>query len=133
MRPGSIVRVFATIAGKEKFQLCLALPVEDGAAARFLFLNSEARFRDHYVVPDTRLSFMPASRTGETCFCFSQVVRMNERQLEAFKPTEVGVIDAVLAAELRQFADSVRSLSAADLRLVKEALDQIVYDLTPPF
>lgn len=105
----------------------------DGAAARFLFLNSEAKFQDHYVVPDTRLPFLPPSRTGNSCFCFSLIVRLNRGQIEALKPIEVGAIDLVLAEELRAFADGVRSLASADLRFVKEALDQIIYDLTSPF
>lgn len=133
MQPGSIVRVFAPVAGKEKYQLCLSLPAPEGAAARFLFLNSEAKFKDHYIVVNDRVPCLPASRTGETCFCFTSIIRMNEQQLQAMRPVELGNIDLQLARDLRSFADTVRALAPPDMRLVKEALDLIIEDLSVPF
>ncbi|WP_461381807.1 hypothetical protein [Devosia indica] len=133
LRPGSIVRIFAPVAGKEKYQLCLSLPAPDGAAARFLFLNSEAKFKDHYVVDNSRVPCLPPSRTGETCFCFTSIIRMSDQQLQVMRPTSMGEIDLQLAVDLRAFADTVRALAPADMKLVKEALDLIIEDLSIPF
>lgn len=105
----------------------------DGAAARFLFLNSEAKFKDHYIVDNGRVPCLPASRTGETCFCFTSIIRMNDQQLQSMRPVTLGQIELQLAMELRAFADTVRSLAPADMRLVKEALDLIIDDLSLPF
>lgn len=133
MQPGSIVRIFAPIAGKEKYHLCLSLPGDDGSAARLLFLNSEAKFSDHYVVENARVPCIPPSRTGNSCFCFTMIVRINSLRLESMQPVEMGMIDLDLALDLRRFCDTVRSLAPSDLKLVKAALDEIIETLAPPF
>lgn len=130
MQVGSVVKIFAATAGKHKYHLCLRV-ASDNDLARFLFINSDPSFRDLYVIDDSRLPYLPASPTGKSCFSFSLVIRMTERQLEIFEAEELGVIDYDLAQELLAFAANVRSLTKSEHGLVIEALSGLVQALEP--
>ena len=127
---GSVVAIYAAVAGYRKYHLCLTLAVEGGAAAKFLFINSDSRFEDTYPVPNDRVDCIPPNDTGESCFSFSMVPRYNADQLVNFNAKVIGEISLELAQELRDFANGVRSLARADLEAVKLALDAIIARLS---
>jgi hypothetical protein len=128
MEIGCVVEIYAAVAGYRKYHLCLKLADEDGAAC-FLFINSDPNFSGTYAVDCERLPYLPASKTGKSCFSFSMVPRHNEQQLQIFKSKVLGEIDLELAIELRSFAESVRTLARPDHVLVKKSLDAIVEKL----
>lgn len=129
MKPGDVVSIYAGSVGYRKYHLCLML-ADDKNAARFLFINSDSRFADTFVVPNARVSCIPENETGETCFSFSMIPRYNDKQLELFKAEIIGTIDIELAIELRAFVDSVRSLAAPDKTIVREALEAVIAALS---
>ncbi len=130
MEIGSVVSIYAVVAGYRKYHLCLTLAVDGGAAAKFLFINSDSRFDDTYAVPNARVNCIPPNDTGESCFSFSMVPRYNAEQLESYEARAIGEIDLDLARELREFANTVRSLARSDLDAVKGALDAIIIRLS---
>jgi hypothetical protein len=130
MQPGTVVRIFAAIAGYQKYHLCLSV-ADDNAAAKFLFINSDPRFDDTLAVDNDRVPCIPPNDTGKSCFSFSMVPRYSAHQLGALGAIEMGEIDLQLASELRTFADTVRSLAKNDMDVVKAGLDAIILRLTP--
>lgn len=59
------------------------------------------------------------------------IIRINTKQLEALEVVEMGMIDAQLARDLREYSNSVRALASPDLKLVRDALDAIIATLGP--
>lgn len=128
---GDIVRIFAPIAGYEKYHLCVKLLDESGAA-RFLFLNSNPAYEDTYAVPCERVPCLPPSETGVTAFSFSMLPTYNEKQLTIYKATRLGELSLDLARELRTFLDDVEALTRKDKLLVAAALDLIIQRRSAP-
>lgn len=95
MNPGSIVRIFVGATGYDKYHLCLCLPSSD-SAAKFLYINSDPKFKDLYVVDDQRIPCLPASPTGKSCFSFTMIPRYSQQQLSIFRATTLGHIDLAL-------------------------------------
>ncbi|SMH58203.1 hypothetical protein [Maritimibacter sp. HL-12] len=121
---GDVVRFHSTIAGKEKFHLCLGR-TENEAIFAFLFLNSGSGFRGDCVLDDGQFPGLPKSPTGKSVVSFSLLVRVKEEKLPAFGATKVGAIDGHLAGELAAFAKEVRSLTRQQQAFVVSALESL--------
>lgn len=121
---GDIVRIFAPVAGKAKYHLCILVGT-DGDAHKFIFLNSDPGYDGCYDVDCARVPCLPASRTGRTVFSFTMVVRYTDHQLKLYRAAKLGSLDAAVAAELLGFARTVSALSGTDRRAVLAALRQI--------
>ncbi len=76
---GDVVRFFSPTAGKTKYHLCLC--VNQSGKNCFLFLNSRTGYRGDYVLDDGAVPGLPRSQTGNTVVSFSQVIKMDEREL----------------------------------------------------
>lgn len=129
MQVGSVVGIYAALAGYRKYHLCLKLAETDSAAC-FLFINSDPKYAGSYVVDCERLPFLKPSDTGKSCFSFTMVPRHNQHQLEVYQAEVLGEIDLDLALELRAYADDVRTLSRPELAMVKSSLDAIIKRLS---
>lgn len=76
MKTGDIVMIYAPVAGKPKYHVCVLIP-EGERAGRFLFLNSDPAYRDCLEINCARIPFLPPSRTGKTAISFSLLVRLH--------------------------------------------------------
>lgn len=121
---GDIVRIFAPVAGRKKFHLCVDVG-SDEAASRYIYLNSNPDYASCYSVPCERVPCIEPSETGQTAFSFSMLPRYSLLQLKTYKAEKVGELDSTLASELLEFAATVRALTKAELRIVTEALTVI--------
>lgn len=120
-----VVRFNSFIAGKEKFHICIKLS-EDGERNFFLFVNSEGGFEGDLVLDDGEIPGLPKSRTGQSVVSFSQVIRMDDRQLNLAGAERVGEIDDHLVGDLLAFARSCRALSDYDKELVVHSLENVL-------
>ena len=118
---GDIVRIYAPLAGYDKYHLCLKVSDAAGAAT-FVFLNSEGGFADTFGVDCSRVPCLPASKTGKTHFSFGMLPRFNDNQLKLYNATKMGEIDPALAADLLVFAQTLKTLPKPDKALVVKAL-----------
>ena len=118
---GDIVRIFAPVAGYDKYHLCLKVS-DDAGAATFIYLNSEGGFADLFGVDCARVPCLPASATGKTHFSFGMLPRFNDNQLRLYKATKMGEIDPALASDLLAFAQTLKTLSKPEKVLVVNAL-----------
>ena len=84
MKSGDIVKIFAPIAGYDKYHFCVAIP-ENGNAGSFLFLNSDPNFKDCLSVDCAKIPFLPVSETGKTAISFSIMMRYNDDKLRIYK------------------------------------------------
>jgi hypothetical protein len=118
---GDIVKIFAPQAGHKKYHLCICVADENNAA-KFLYLNSDPTYDGTYIVECERVPCIPPSDTGKTAFTFAIIVRYTDRQRRLYQAEVLGRLDKVLAAELYEFASSVRTLNARDRAMVLQAL-----------
>lgn len=121
---GDVVRFHSTIAGKEKFHLCLGR-TENETIFAFLFLNSGSGYKGDCVLDDGQIPGLPRSPTGKSIASFSLLVRVREDKLPILGATKTGAIDAHLAGELAAFAKGVRSLTRQEQNFVVSALEGI--------
>jgi hypothetical protein len=121
---GDIVRLYSTIAGKEKFHLCLGR-TENETIFAFLFLNSSSGYKGDCVLDDGQISGLPKSPTGKSVVSFSQIIRIKEEKLVVLSATKIGAIDAHLAGELAAFAKEVRALTRQEQVFVASALESL--------
>ena len=121
---GDIIRFHSTIAGKEKFHLCLGR-TEDETIFAFLFLNSGSGFKGDCVLDDGQIPGLPKSPTGKSVVSFSLLVRVREDKLSVLRATKTGAIDAHLAGELASFAKAVGSLTRQEKAFVVSALESL--------
>lgn len=119
---GDIIRLYSTIAGKEKFHLCLGR-TENETIFAFLFLNSGSGYKGDCVLDDGQIPGLPKSPTGKSVVSFSQIIRVKEEKLGVLGATKIGAIDAHLAGELAAFAKGVRSLTRQEQAFVVSALE----------
>lgn len=125
---GDIVAIVASTTGYKKYHLCVHVGT-DGAAHRFLFLNSDPSFAGTFVVPCARVPCIPPSDTGNTAFSFNMMPRYNDNQLKLFKAEKKGALDKALAAELALFADhhaNVKGLNSEERATVRAAFKFII-------
>lgn len=121
---GDVIRFHSTIAGKEKFHLCLGR-TENETIFAFLFLNSGSGFKGDCVLDDGQIPGLPKSPTGKSVVSFSMIVRVRDEKLPVFGATKTGAIDAHLAGELAAFAKGVRSLTRQEQAFVVSALESL--------
>lgn len=121
---GDVIRFHSTIAGKEKFHLCLGR-TEHEAIFAFLFLNSGFGFKGDCVLDDGQIPGLPKSPTGKSVVSFSLLVRVREDKLPVSGATKTGTIDANLAGELASFAKAVGSLTRQEKAFVVSALESL--------
>lgn len=121
---GDVVRFHSTIAGKEKFHLCLGRN-EHQTIFAFLFLNSGSGYKGDCVLDDGEIPGVPKSPTGKSVVSFSLLVRVREDKLPVLGATKTGAIDAHLAGELAAFAKSARSLTRQEQAFVVSALESL--------
>ncbi len=122
---GDIVKIFAPVAGHDKYHLCVLVGI-DGAAHQFLFLNSEAAgFAGCYEVSCARVPCLPPSDTGKTVFSFTMVPRYTDAQLKLHKAAKMGVLEKALAQELLEFAKTALALTDAEKKTVLAALKML--------
>src|SRR4051794_23790766 len=107
---GDIVRIYAPVAGRKKFHLCIETG-SDERASKFLYLNSNPTYAGCYSVPCHRVPCIEESDTGMTAFSFSMLPRYSVAQLKTYKAEKIGEIDPELAAELLQFAQTLNTLT----------------------
>lgn len=121
MNPGDVVRVYAPVAGYKKFHFCVCIPA-DGAAGRFLYLNSDPNNKDCLVIDCNRIPFLPASDTGVTAISFSIAARYTAEKLDLYEAEVLGVMPRDVVEEMVQFIDTVRSMPKPDRTIVKNVL-----------
>lgn len=121
---GDVIRFYSTIAGKEKFHLCLGR-TENETIFAFLFLNSGSGYKGDCVLDDGQVPGLPKSPTGKSVVSFSQIIRVKEQKLGVLRATKTGAIDAQLAGELAAFAKGVRSLTRQEQAFVVSALESL--------
>ena len=121
---GDVIRFHSTIAGKEKFHLCLGRTEHETIFA-FLFLNSGSGFKGDCVLDDGQIPGLPKSPTGKSVVSFSLLVRVRDDKLPALGATKTGAIDAHLAGELASFAKAVGSLTRQEKAFVVSALESL--------
>ncbi|MCA0961036.1 hypothetical protein [Salipiger bermudensis] len=121
---GDIIRLYSTIAGKEKFHICLGR-TENETVFAFLFLNSGSGYKGDCVLDDGEIPGLPKSPTGKSVVSFSQIIRIKEEKLGVLGATKTGTIDAHLAGELAAFAKEVRSLTRQEQAFVVSALESL--------
>ena len=121
---GDVIRFHSTIAGKEKFHLCLGRTEHETIFA-FLFLNSGSGYKGDCVLDDGQIPGLPKSPTGKSVVSFSLLVRVRDDKLPALGATKTGAIDAHLAGELAAFAKGVRSLTRQEQAFVISALESL--------
>jgi hypothetical protein len=121
---GDIVKIYAPIAGRNKFHLCVDVGSHE-KASRFIYLNSNPNYSSCYSVPCERVPCIEPSETGQTAFSFSMLPRYSFAQLKTYKAEKVGELDASLAAELLAFAETLNTLTKAELLVVSNALASI--------
>ena len=83
---GGVIRFHSTIAGKEKFHLCLGR-TENETIFAFLFLNSGSGFKGDCVLDDGQIPGLPKSPTGKSVVAFSLLVRVRDDVAPKFHPT----------------------------------------------
>lgn len=121
---GDVVRFHSTLAGKEKFHLCLG-QTENETVFAFLFLNSRPGYKGDCVLDDGEIAGLPKSPTGKSVVSFSQIIRVKEDKFSVLGATKTGEIDAHLAGELAAFAKVVKSLTRQERALVVSALESL--------
>lgn len=121
---GDVIRFHSTIAGKEKFHLCLG-QTDNETIFAFLFLNSGFGFKGDCILDDGKIPGLLKSSTGKSVVSFSMIVRVKEDRLPVLGATKTGTIDAHLASELAAFAKGVGSLTAKERRFVTTALESL--------
>lgn len=121
MNPGDVVRIYAPVAGYKKFHFCVCIP-GDGAAGRFLYLNSDPNNKDCLVIDCNRIPFLPASETGVTAISFSIAARYTAEKLDLYEAEVLGVMPRDVVEEMVGFIDTVRSMPKPDRAIIKEVL-----------
>lgn len=124
---GDIIQIFSPIAGYNKYHLCISVGT-DGAASKFLFLNSDPSFQGTYAIKCDKVPCIPASDTGFTAFSFNLLVRYNNHQLGIFKAQKLGELDKGLAADLLAFVldkNNPMALTRPERDIVAAALKAI--------
>src|SRR5215212_5361767 len=86
---GDIVRIYAPVAGRNKFHLWIEAGSDD-RASKFLFLNSNPNYVGSYSVPCDRVPCIEESDTGVTAFSFSMLPRYSASQLKTYKAEKIG-------------------------------------------
>jgi hypothetical protein len=119
---GDVVRFHSTIAGKEKFHLCLGR-TEQETIFGFLFLNSGHGYKSDCILDDGQIPGLPKSPTGKSVVSFSLLVKVKEDKLAVLGATKTGAIDAHLAGELAAFAKRARSLTRHEQAFVVSVLE----------
>ena len=122
---GDIVHADSALADHPKYHICVLECGDDGSAACFLFLNSETGWRGDCVLNCAEIPCIPASRTGLSVVSFSQIVRMNARQLQLFRAKKIGRLDPKVARKLEAFAKTVPTLTKQERKIILEALSKI--------
>lgn len=124
MRVGDIVRIYAPVAGYDKYHFCICIP--DGASAgKFLFLNSDPGYRDCLAIDCARIPLLPPSDTGVTAISFSLLVRYNAEKLALYRPTVLGAMPMDVVLQMLEFLKTVRSLPNPDKAVVVTALESL--------
>lgn len=124
---GDIVEIFAPQAGHKKYHLCIASG-DTQVAHQFLYLNSDPSFDETLVVDCSRVPCIPKSKTGKTVFTFAILPRYSNDQLKLYAAKCLGVIDPELAADVRVFVRTVKTLTASERKRVIAALDLMCCD-----
>src|ERR1700690_2026028 len=122
---GEIVRIFAPIAGKNKYHLCIAIGSDD-VPSQFIFLNSNPNYAGSFSVPCARVPCIDPSETGVTAFSFSMLPRYSNAQLKTYRAAKVGDLDPNLAEEILKFVQSdLKTLTRTELSIVVVGLTAI--------
>jgi len=127
---GDIVRIYAPVAGRNKYHLCIEIGSDD-SASKFLYLNSNPNYASCYSVPCERVPCIAPSDTGQTAFSFSMLPRYSAAQLKTYKAEKIGELDSGLAADLLAFAKTLKTLTTSDLLVVTTALAAISAKVRP--
>ena len=122
---GDVVRFYSSTAGHLKYYICIKEVIDPNAAV-FLFLNSKSGWRGDFVLPLGAIPCIPSSSTVESIVSFSDLVRVNSRQLTLFKASVLGTLPPAAARSLETHAQTVPTLNAQDRKLVLAGLAQIV-------
>ena len=125
MKAGDVVKIYAPVAGYNKYHFCVCIP-ENETAGKFLYLNSDPEYRDTLSIDCSRIPFLPPSRTGKTAVSFTSVARYNTERLELFQAEVLGEMPDDIIHEMFTFAQSVRSLTRSDKQLVIEVLEALL-------
>jgi hypothetical protein len=125
MNPGDVVRIYAPVAGYKKYHFCVCLPA-DGAAGRFLYLNSDPNNKDCLIIDCPRIPFLPESETGVTAISFSMAARYTAEKLDLYEAEVLGKLPPDVIKEMVVFIDSVRSMPRPERVLVKEVLTSLL-------
>jgi hypothetical protein len=125
MKPGDVVRIYAPVAGYKKFHFCVCLPT-DGAAGKFLYLNSDPEYKDCLVIDCKRIPFLPQSETGVTAISFSVFARYTDEKLQIYGAEVLGRMPDDVLQEMAAFTDTVRSMPKSDLAGMKKGLVEVM-------
>ena len=124
MKIGDIVKIFAPVAGYEKYHFCVCIP-ENGNAGCFLFLNSDPTYKDCLAVDCNRIPCLPVSKTGKTAISFSLLMRYNEEKLRLYSAQVIGDMPKDVLAEMIEFTNTVTSLPSNDRATLLGTLNKL--------
>lgn len=119
--PGDIVHIFAPIAGKKKYHVCVCGLNENGVA-QFLFFNSGGGYQADFVLPGDVLDCLPVSPTGKSIISCSIVVRYTANQLKQFDVKVIGKLPNDIGVELIEFLKKNPALNGSEKRAVVNGL-----------
>lgn len=125
MKAGDLVRIYAPIAGYNKYHFCICIP-DDNNSGKFLFLNSDPNYKDCLPVACSRVPQIPPSDTGVTAISFSLLARYNSEKLDLYKAEVLGEMPLDVIADMRDFLATVRSLPKPDKLFIKAVLDSLL-------
>lgn len=108
--PGDIVRIFAPIASKHKFHLCV-MPAWEEHPNRFLFFNSHGGNESDFPIDRVYADCLPQSATGISVLSCSLVVRYTDAQLSLFQAKELGKISPLVCRSLSDFIRRCQALT----------------------
>jgi hypothetical protein len=115
-QPGDVVRVFSTIAGKQKYHLCVAL---DGS---YLFLNSPrpaTRLGD-LAIPCANFPFIASTPSGLSVICCSTIVKLSSADQR--KAVVLGRCDKAVLLAVLKFVEDNEVLTPEETDLLIDSL-----------
>lgn len=115
--PGDIVQIYAPVAGKPKYHLCVCAWAE-GSTAQFLYINSNQGYEADYILDCAKVPCIPPSSTGDTVISCNIVARYTDHQLNIYRAQKIGTLDIAVVRDLVAFVEVTPALTRGEKRLI---------------
>lgn len=118
MKPGEVYQIYSTIAGKQKYHLCVAL------SGGFLFLNSPKpkSYEGDVTVSNAELPFLPPTPSGLSVVSCTTVVRIGDGEL-ARKGRLLGVAPKSVLTAVFEAVEEADFLSEEEREFILSGLE----------